>query len=1037
MLKRTLLLSALLAQLLSPVGLKYVIFKLDDIGGKPGFGYWNSVATTLISNQIHASFGVIGEQAELYGDSFGFWPWFSNALTNHIQFWDHTYSHTDCTVLDAAGQWWQHARNLNLIRRKTGTTLSGYGAPGNTLNGDTVGVVDGLDDCDFWFFGKSNTLKKNLLRLGEMEFPTLVPNYTNFLTNWVKALTNASNAGADYLVLQGHPGSWNLDRWTNFQAILGFLTNQGLSFVTPSEYIEIKTAGMGISNLAPETVFAPGDTVSGQVTGSNAAWSVDLLEGTNLQNLASGSGASFSASLPAVCKITNRVRVTVRSQGFTHCQTHSIVPIGSNDLASSATPTATSQTAGFEAAKALDRSLASAWRPSGALPQSLTLDFGATKILASAYLAWKPNLHADLWQLYGSLDGSSWFVVASNDIGGGGGEFVRLAPSNARYLRLTASRSINPNGAVELAECFAFELLSAYTNLSPSLILAEADASIRSANPNSNFGTNTYLEVQNTTGPLALVRFDLGTNQAASLARAKLYLYPVAGGTGASTTNIAKWVADNTWDETNVTWNLRPALGSTFGTADPFGFRVEFDVTPAVTNAMASGGKVSFAVCGTNSAYVRYTSREEPGYGGTRGPTLELSYERGVISPATNTNLTGPTASFTRAPSGSFAVGTPVVFSNLSTAGSAAITNWSWDFGNGAASNWASNLGLTAAVYTNSGNFTARLTVLDANGLSNTVTVGPFSATNLAVAPTNAVPEAPTNLVAAELSSASVRLSWSHPAPAAARFNVYRSLDATNFLPLATAASNVLEFQDSGLVPFTRYTYRVTATNDIGESAPCAVAAITPARRATLTRAVATVDALQNRVAITVRLEKNCPEAAALSFRLASASTGSWIDLGAGDVEGAVSIGAGKGAEAASNAWRVPTGFDVSRKVDLMVCASLPGTNAAAVIVSNVDLGLLFRLCGDLALACAVNSPWRGQSEGITFVNLTRETTARIYSVSGSLVAELKTTDAGAGDRLTWKLASGEKTVTPGIYLAVLRSGEKDLKRLKVMVCRP
>ncbi|MBI4979192.1 MAG: discoidin domain-containing protein [Spirochaetes bacterium] len=615
--------------------IKYIIFKLDDFNTAY---LWNDLASNLISNNIHASFGFVGSNSESYAATRPwFWDWVTNIRSNGIEIWNHSYDHGDMSALDEHGQFRVMARNQNIIRRYAGLTLAAYGAPGNYLNSDSYDALQDVDAVDTMFFGVTNSAKRSFLRCGEMESPTLVPNYDYFISNWSRTVSNVSNAGADYLILQGHPGSWGTgSRLTNFQYILGFLTNMGFTFVTPSEYVQIKTGGLSISNPTPETVFAPGATVSGSIIGTNPTWSVDLLSGTTIQNLASGSGSSFSAVLPVAIGISNRVRITARSQGFSRCQTHAVAPIGTNDLAATATMSSDSQTAGYEAAKAVDRSLATAWKPSGALPQSITADFGAERLVAGAYIAWKPDRFADFWKMSVSTDGSNWFTIVSNDTGIGGGESFRCAPTNARYIRLTAIRAVNTNNPVELSEFFALESDAPYTNMNTNLIVAEADTYASFTYQASNYGAKTSMIVQNVNGNQGFLRFNVGITNTSSLARARLFVYPTGAFTDATNTLFS--VADNTWDEMTVTWTNKPVYGTYIGAANANAYRLEYDVTAAVSNAMGADGKVSFALISSNSVWVTHNTRDLTNYGGARAPAIELSFAAGVIPAPTNTN---------------------------------------------------------------------------------------------------------------------------------------------------------------------------------------------------------------------------------------------------------------------------------------------------------------------------------------------------------------------------------------------------------------
>jgi gliding motility-associated-like protein len=74
----------------------------------------------------------------------------------------------------------------------------------------------------------------------------------------------------------------------------------------------------------------------------------------------------------------------------------------------------------------------------------------------------------------------------------------------------------------------------------------------------------------------------------------------------------------------------------------------------------------------------------------------------------------GPTANFTASPLTS-CVGQTVTFTNTSTAGTAPINSWAWDFGDGNSAS-AQN---TTHIYTNAGTFTVILVVTDTNSLAD------------------------------------------------------------------------------------------------------------------------------------------------------------------------------------------------------------------------------------------------------------------------------------------------------------------------------
>jgi fibronectin type 3 domain-containing protein len=80
-------------------------------------------------------------------------------------------------------------------------------------------------------------------------------------------------------------------------------------------------------------------------------------------------------------------------------------------------------------------------------------------------------------------------------------------------------------------------------------------------------------------------------------------------------------------------------------------------------------------------------------------------------------------------------------------------------------------------------------------------------------------PAAPTNLVARGVSSTQVRLVWNDNSNNESGFKIDYSVDGVNFTQVATAPANATEFFVGGLNPLVTYTFRVRATNIVGDSA--------------------------------------------------------------------------------------------------------------------------------------------------------------------------------------------------------------------------
>ncbi|MEA2596830.1 MAG: hypothetical protein QOF01_3299 [Thermomicrobiales bacterium] len=133
-----------------------------------------------------------------------------------------------------------------------------------------------------------------------------------------------------------------------------------------------------------------------------------------------------------------------------------------------------------------------------------------------------------------------------------------------------------------------------------------ADALVRQADPSSNFGTLTTLEVDggSDSDVESYLRFDV-TGVTGPIARAELWVYVTDG----SVDGPAVYSAPNTWTETGITWANRPARST--AAADNKGSLSSnrwavYNVTALVT---ANGG-YTFALATTSADQIVASSRE-------------------------------------------------------------------------------------------------------------------------------------------------------------------------------------------------------------------------------------------------------------------------------------------------------------------------------------------------------------------------------------------------------------------------------------------
>jgi acid phosphatase type 7 len=135
----------------------------------------------------------------------------------------------------------------------------------------------------------------------------------------------------------------------------------------------------------------------------------------------------------------------------------------------------------------------------------------------------------------------------------------------------------------------------------------EADARVKQASPTSNYGTLSYVSVDGAPDPIeeSYLRFTVG-GVSGPIQNAKLRVFV---STNATTNGPAVYLANNSWTESGMTWNTKPALLS--GPSDNKGSLttntwVEYDVTPLLTG----NGTYTFALIADSTDGAELSSRE-------------------------------------------------------------------------------------------------------------------------------------------------------------------------------------------------------------------------------------------------------------------------------------------------------------------------------------------------------------------------------------------------------------------------------------------
>ena len=163
--------------------------------------------------------------------------------------------------------------------------------------------------------------------------------------------------------------------------------------------------------------------------------------------------------------------------------------------------------------------------------------------------------------------------------------------------------------------------------------ITDADARVQESNPNNNYGSANYLLVDGTNNPdvESFIRFTVnGVTGSVQNARLRVYIT-----SNSSANGPAAYAANNSWTETGITWNNRPARTS--GVLDNKGSTsrnswVEYNVTAAVTG----NGTYTFVLAADSSDAIRFSSRE-----GSHAPELVVTFNSGA---GTATSIQPPTA---------------------------------------------------------------------------------------------------------------------------------------------------------------------------------------------------------------------------------------------------------------------------------------------------------------------------------------------------------------------------------------------------------
>jgi peptidoglycan/xylan/chitin deacetylase (PgdA/CDA1 family) len=219
-----------------------VILKLDDAGalnGKvdPNF---KRAMEYLIQNQIKFSIGIYGRNVDnLTKNALEPFINATDSLDNNLcEVWHHGLDHI---IPEFSGHPYSYQKEhfdkmTQLIKDKLGIQMHSFGTPGITSDSVTNKVIS--EDPNYKVFMLSTIsppVPNGVLYLYHnvpLEIITGNPSYDSFVNNY----NYLQNIYKDYMIIQGHPNSWNDERFEQFKRVIDFLKLKKVEFVLPYDY---------------------------------------------------------------------------------------------------------------------------------------------------------------------------------------------------------------------------------------------------------------------------------------------------------------------------------------------------------------------------------------------------------------------------------------------------------------------------------------------------------------------------------------------------------------------------------------------------------------------------------------------------------------------------------------------------------------------------------------------------------------------------------------------------------------------------------
>jgi Uncharacterized protein conserved in bacteria (DUF2334) len=159
----------------------------------------------------------------------------------YFEIWNHGYTHL-LNGTNELGELYDEFQNTsyeyqqqhlmmtqNLAKAKLDLTLHTFGAPGNSIDDNTLRAIDQNNDIKVWLDGDDRSKKVVLKEEGcFIEYPIFSPSFQSFLTDY--------SSNKVYYVFQVHPNKWSDRGFDEFTKIITHLKEADVTFITPYEY---------------------------------------------------------------------------------------------------------------------------------------------------------------------------------------------------------------------------------------------------------------------------------------------------------------------------------------------------------------------------------------------------------------------------------------------------------------------------------------------------------------------------------------------------------------------------------------------------------------------------------------------------------------------------------------------------------------------------------------------------------------------------------------------------------------------------------